>query len=121
MAAIFPSRLIVASEPQPRLVNKRGGLKRVSGCFARHLRSCEPAQLVVNHLKQLLRCTLLTLLDRPQEFGDSFPRPNLSRFTPRGRFHFERKLASRADGANIVRCSCELPYQSSPCSSVQLR
>jgi hypothetical protein len=48
-------------------------------------------------------------------------RPNLSRFTPRGRFHFERKLASRADGANIVRCSCELPYQSSPCSSVQLR
>ena len=37
MGAIPPRGLLIAAEPQPGLVNQRGGLQRLAGILTRHL------------------------------------------------------------------------------------
>ena len=62
--------LLAAHEPQPRLVDERGGLERVAGGFVRHLMPGEPAQLVIDQREQLGRGLGIALLDGVQQPGD---------------------------------------------------
>ena len=48
MRAIFELRAFAAAEPQPRFVNKRGRLERVTGGFMGHLVRGEFAQLLID-------------------------------------------------------------------------
>ena len=52
----------VSTQPQPRLVDERGGLKRVARFLTRHSMRGQLAQLVVNERQQFLRCFGLTSL-----------------------------------------------------------
>ena len=52
MGAILPGRLLVPAETKPRLVNQRGGLKRLARSFAGHLLRGELAQFVIDQRQQ---------------------------------------------------------------------
>ena len=52
MGAILPGGLLVPAEAKPRLVNQRGGLKRLARSFAGHLLRGEFAQFVIDQRQQ---------------------------------------------------------------------
>ena len=52
VGAVLPGLILGANQPQPRLMDQRGGLKRVIGRFVRHLLSREFAELVINERQE---------------------------------------------------------------------
>ena len=55
MGAILPRRLAIGPEPQPGLVDQRGGLQGLAGRLLGHLVRGESAQLFVNQRQQFFR------------------------------------------------------------------
>jgi hypothetical protein len=72
MGAILPDRLFVPAEAEPRLMNQRGGLKRLARIFARHLLRGEFAQFVIDQRQKFVRrsgVTVLDLLEHDRQFA----------------------------------------------------
>ncbi len=70
MSAVPPGRLPVSAQPQPGLVNQRGGLKRLAGSLAPDFERRQLAQLVVDKRQELVcaqwRSRFRTLVRRPR-------------------------------------------------------
>jgi hypothetical protein len=63
MGTVLPTRLVVAPKPQPGLMNERGGLKGLTGRFARHFSGRETPQLLINHRQELTSSAGVALVD----------------------------------------------------------
>ena len=70
MPSVLPALLIVGAEAQPDLVDKRGGLERVSGRLGGHLIGSQLAQFFVDGGQQLLGGLGIALLNRVQDARD---------------------------------------------------
>jgi hypothetical protein len=50
----MPLAVLIAHQSQPGLVNERGGLKRLTRRFQRHLGRRQSAQLIIDHRQEFL-------------------------------------------------------------------
>ena len=70
MGAVLPGGLLVAAEPQPRLVDERRGLERLVAGFPGHLGRGQLAQLVINQGQEFVGRLRIALLKALQHDGD---------------------------------------------------
>ena len=71
MRTVFPVNVSGMGEPEERLVQKGGGLQRMTTALTRHVGAGESAQLRLDELKQLLQGAVISLLaPRAQQAGD---------------------------------------------------
>ena len=78
MGAAIPLLVFVADEPQPGFMHQRGGLQRLSGCFVRHLRRRQLAQLLIDQREQIPGGLLVAVLDRVEDLRDVAHRPSIA-------------------------------------------
>src|SRR4051812_32195136 len=79
MPAIAPRWLVVAAQPQPRLMNQRRRLQRMRGLFASHLRRRKLMQFGVDTAHQFRRGIGLApthALEHERDFRHSFTLPD---------------------------------------------
>ena len=67
---VLPVRLRVRPEPQPRLMNQRRGLQRVTGGYARHLLRRDLPQFGIDQLKQPRGRRIVAGSDGGEDLGD---------------------------------------------------
>ena len=70
MRSVLPVGLRVGAEPEPRFVDERGRLKRVSRLFPRHLGCRQASQLGVDERQQFISGFGIALLDGLEDARD---------------------------------------------------
>ena len=64
MGPACPLLTLISYQPEPGLMDERGGLERVSGRLISHLMRRQTAQFVIDQRQQLIGCLGITLLSR---------------------------------------------------------
>ncbi len=70
MCTVFPLRLVIAAEPQPRLVNERGCLQRLARIFTRHFLRGKFAKLFVHERQEFVRRVWIALVHALKNDGE---------------------------------------------------
>ena len=70
MGAVGKLRIVIADQPQPRLMHERGGLQCLIGRFIRHARSRQLAQFAIDQRQQFIGGLGIALLDGLENAGD---------------------------------------------------